>query len=109
LISLVTGAERRLTPSSSSEKKGKADLSHGLFLTALHASTKNIPFLGSFTKKIKGRERKPGIRKRVRRKLVKLLVIAWALTNKKEVFHPDRIRQKEECRRETPAPTRSGI
>jgi transposase len=73
-------------------KKGKADLRYGLYLAALTASTKNLRFIASFTHKIKGRERETGIGGKVRIKLAaKLLVIAWTLMKKKEVFNPDRI------------------
>lgn len=70
-------------------KKGKADLRHGLYLAALHASTKSLPFITYFTNKIKGRQREAGIKGKVRIKLAaKLLVIAWTLMKKKEAFNP---------------------
>ncbi len=71
-------------------KRGKADLRHGLYMAALYASTKNLRFIAYFTNRIKGREREKGIAGKMRIKLaVKLLVIAWALMKKKEVFNPD--------------------
>ena len=74
-------------------KKGKADLRHGLYLAALYASTKNVPFIAYFTNKIKGREREAGIGGKVRIKLAaKLLVIAWTLMKKQEAFNPDCIK-----------------
>jgi hypothetical protein len=42
-----------------------------------------------FTDKVKGREREKGITTKMRTKLAaKLLVIAWTLMKKKEVFDP---------------------
>ena len=71
-------------------KRGKADLRHGLYLAALYASTKDLRFVTYFTNKIKRREREAGIGGKVRIKLAaKLLVIAWTLMKKKEVFNPD--------------------
>ena len=70
-------------------KKGKADLRYALYLAALHASTKSIPFITYVTNKINGREREAGIKGKVRIKLAaKLLVIAWTLMKKKEAFNP---------------------
>ncbi|MCX5798123.1 MAG: IS110 family transposase [Proteobacteria bacterium] len=71
-------------------KRGKADLRHGLYLAALYASTKNLRFIAYFTNRIKGRERETGIAGKMRIKLAaKLLVIAWTLMKKKEMFNPD--------------------
>jgi transposase len=71
-------------------KRGKEDLRHGLYLAALYASTKNLRFIAYFTNRIKGRERETGIAGKMRIKLAaKLLVIAWTLMKKKEMFNPD--------------------
>jgi len=43
-----------------------------------------------FTNKLRGREREPGIKTKMRVKLAaKLLVIAWSLMKKKEPFNPE--------------------
>jgi transposase len=74
-------------------KKGKADLRHGLYQAALIASTRNRHFMTYFTGKLKGREREKGITTKMRVKLsAKMLVIAWTLMKKKEVFNPGRMK-----------------
>jgi len=71
-------------------KKGKADLRYALFQAAFIASTKNHYFMVYYTNKLRGREREPGIRIKMRVKLsAKLLIIAWTLMKKKEPFNPD--------------------
>ena len=71
-------------------KKGKADLRYGLCQAALIASTKNDRFKAYFEGRLKGREREKGILGNRRVKLAaKLLVIAWTLMKKREVFNPD--------------------
>ena len=47
-------------------------------------------FIRYFTATLKGREREKGITTKMRVKLAsKMLVIAWTLIKKKEVFNPD--------------------
>jgi transposase len=76
-------------------KRGKADLRYGLYQAALIASTKNPTFIAYFTRKLKGRERERGIKKKMLVKLsAKLLIIAWTLMKKKEVFNPECIETK---------------
>jgi len=71
-------------------RKGKADLRFALYQAALMASVKNPDFIGYYTAKLRGREREPGIKIKMRVKLAaKLLLIAWALMKKKEPFNPD--------------------
>jgi len=71
-------------------KKGKADLRYALYQAAFIASTKNREFIVYYTDKLRGREREPGIKTKMRVKLAaKLLIIAWTLMKKKEAFHPD--------------------
>jgi len=71
-------------------KKGKADLRYALYQAALVASIKNKAFNVYYTHKLRGREREPGIKTKMRVKLAaKLLIIAWTLMKKKEPFHPD--------------------
>jgi len=70
-------------------KRGKADLRFALYQAAFIASTKNRDIMVYYTNKIRGREREKGIQIKMRVKLAaKLLVIAWALMKKKEVFNP---------------------
>jgi transposase len=82
-----SGKRTDVTPVIS--KKGKADLRYGLYQAALVASTRNKHFMSYFTGKLKGREREKGIGTKMRIKLAaKMLVIAWTLMKKKEVFDP---------------------
>jgi len=68
-------------------KKGKADLRYALYQAALIASIRNQSFVMHYTNKLRGREREKGIRTKMRVKLAaKLLIIAWTLMKKKEVF-----------------------
>jgi len=71
-------------------KKGKADLRYALYRAAFIASAKNQDFIVYYTHKLRGREREPGIKTKMRVKLsAKLLIIAWTLMKKKEPFNPD--------------------
>ena len=71
-------------------KKGKADLRYALYQAAFIASTRNQDFIVYYTNKLRGREREPGIKTKMRVKLsAKLLIIAWTLMKKKESFNPD--------------------
>jgi transposase len=74
-------------------KKGKGDLRYALYQAALIASIRNPEFIGYYTDKLRGREREPGIKTKMRVKLAaKLLIIAWTLMKKKEPFHPSYLR-----------------
>ena len=65
-------------------RKGKADLRYALYQAALIASVKNPDFIEYYTEKLRGREKEPGIKIKVRVKLAaKLLLIAWTLMKKK--------------------------
>ncbi len=71
-------------------KKGKADLRYALYQAAFIASTRNAEFIAYYTNQLRGREREPGIKTKMRVKLsAKLLIIAWTLMKKKEPFNPD--------------------
>lgn len=73
-------------------KKGKADLRYGLYQAALVASTKDRSFIRYFTDKMTGREREKGIGTKIRVKMAaKMLVIAWTLMKKKEMFRAEHI------------------
>jgi len=73
-------------------RRGKADLRNGLYQAALIASIKNPGFIAYYTAKLRGREREPGIRYKMRVKLAsKLLLIAWTLMKKKESYNPDHL------------------
>jgi len=88
LSSDKSGKRSDVTPVIS--KKGKADLRYGLYQAAVIASCKNPHFTRYFTDKLKGREKEKGITTKMRIKLAaKMLVIAWTLMKKKEVFNPD--------------------
>ncbi len=69
-------------------KKGKADLRYALYQAAFIASTRNQHFIIYFTNKLRGREKEKGIKTKMRVKLAaKMLIIAWTLMKKKEVFY----------------------
>jgi transposase len=71
-------------------KKGKADLRYALYQAALIASVRNRHFMVYYTQRLRGREREPGIKTKMRVKLAaKMLIIAWTLMKKKESFNPD--------------------
>jgi len=71
-------------------KKGKADLRYALYQAALIASVRDRHFMVYFSNRLRGREREPGIKTKMRVKLAaKLLIIAWTLMKKKEPFNPD--------------------
>jgi transposase len=71
-------------------KKGKADLRYALYQAALIASIRDRHFIIYFTNQLRGREKEPGIKTKMRVKLAaKLLKIAWTLMKKKEPFNPD--------------------
>ena len=81
---------KRNAPTPVISKRGKADLRYGLYHSAVVASTGNPHFIRYFTDKLKGREKEKGIITKMRTKLAaKMLVIAWTLMKKKEVFDPD--------------------
>jgi transposase len=82
-----SGKKQDVTPVIS--KKGKADLRYGLYQAALIASTRNPQFRTYFANKLKGREKEKGIGTKMRVKLAaKMLVIAWTLMKRKELFDP---------------------
>jgi len=71
-------------------KKGKADLRYALYQAAFIASSRNRYFIAYYTNKLLGREKERGIKTKMRVKLAaKLLIIAWTLMKKKELFNPD--------------------
>ena len=71
-------------------KKGKADLRYALVPGGFHCFDRNQDFIVYYTRKLRGREREPGIKTKMRVKLAaKLLLIAWTLMKKKEPFNPD--------------------
>jgi len=82
-----SGKRTDVTPVIS--KRGKADLRYGLYQAALVASTRNHQFMRYFTNRLEGRRKEKGILTNRRVKLAaKMLVIAWTLMKKKEVFNP---------------------
>jgi len=69
-------------------KKGKAYLRYALYQAALIASSRNRYFIAYYTNKLRGREKEKGIKTKMRVKLAaKMLIIAWTLMKKKEVFY----------------------
>ena len=54
------------------------------------ASSRNRYFVSYYTHTLRGREREKGIKTRMRVKLAaKLLIIAWTLMKRKELFNPE--------------------
>lgn len=71
-------------------KRGKVDLRFALYQAALVASSMNHYFIIYFGRKLRGRRQEQGIGTKMRVKLAaKLLIIAWTLMKKKEMFDPD--------------------
>jgi transposase len=70
-------------------KQGKADLRYALYQAALVASFSDKNFITYYASKLRGRQREKGIGTKMRVKVAaKLLVIAWTLMKKKELFDP---------------------
>ncbi|MFC1838244.1 IS110 family transposase [Thermodesulfobacteriota bacterium] len=70
-------------------KRGKAHLRYALYQAALVASTRNKYFMLYYTNQLRGREREKGIKTKMKVKLAaKMLIIAWTLMKKKELFDP---------------------
>ncbi len=73
-------------------KKGNGELRYALYQAANVAVARVDLFRAYFTKLLRGRERERGIKTKMRVKLAaKMLVIAWTLMKKREVFNPDYI------------------
>jgi len=70
-------------------KRGNKDLRYALYQAALIASYHNEHFRRIYHRMLKGREAERGIRTKMRVKLAaKMLIIAWTLMKKNEVFDP---------------------
>ena len=70
-------------------KKGNSELRYAWYQAANVAAARVDLFRTHFTRLLRGRERERGIKTKMRVKLaVKMLVIAWTLMKKKEVFDP---------------------
>lgn len=68
-------------------KRGKAHLRYALYQAAFVASMSNKYFMMYYTNQLRGREREKGIKTKMRVKLAaKMLIIAWTLMKKKELF-----------------------
>jgi transposase len=73
-------------------KNGNGELRWALYQAAQIASSKTDHFRIYFAKMLRGRERERGIKTKMRVKLaVKMLIIAWTLMKKKEVFDPNHL------------------
>jgi len=71
-------------------KKGNGELRYALYQAANVAAARVDLFRTYFTRILRGRERERGIKTKMRVKLAaKMLVIAWTLMKKREVFNPD--------------------
>lgn len=70
-------------------KRGNGDLRYALYQAALIATYHNENFRRIYHRMLKGREAERGIRTKMRVKLAaKMLIIAWTLMKKNEVFDP---------------------
>ena len=73
-------------------KRGNAELRYALYQAGQIASYHNDRFRALFRRYLQGREKERGIKTKMRIKLaVKMLVIAWTLMKKGEVFRPDHL------------------
>ncbi len=71
-------------------KKGNGERRYALYQAANVAAARVDLFRAYFTKLLGGRERERGIKTKMRVKLAaKMLVIAWTLMKKREVFNHD--------------------
>jgi transposase len=85
-------------------KQGKADLRCGLYQAAFIASIRSKDFMPYFTNKLAGRAKEKGIGTKMRVKLAaKLLIIAWTLMKKKELFDPKYLKLVNREERKTAA------
>ena len=76
-------------------KRGKSDLRYALYQAAFIASTRNQDFMRYYMRKLSGREKEKGIHTKSIVKLsAKMLLIAWTLMKKKEVFDPGYLNMK---------------
>jgi transposase len=74
-------------------KKGKAGLRYALYQAAVIATSRNKHFIEYFSRLIAGREREQGIKTKMRVKVAaKMLVIAWTLIKKNQLFDPTHLR-----------------
>jgi transposase len=74
-------------------KKGKTELRYALYQAARIASSLTALFRAYYHRLVQGRQREQGIHTKMRVKLAtKLLVIAWTLMKKKELFDPAYLR-----------------
>ncbi len=70
-------------------KKGNGTLRYALYQAAFVASSRNSYFKQYYINLLKGRERERGIKTKMRTKLAaKMLVVAWTLMKRKELFDP---------------------
>jgi len=73
-------------------KRGSGELRYALYQAAQVASVKNRYFKVYFTGLLQGRQKERGIHTKMRVKLAaKMLVIAWVMMKRKEVFDPGRL------------------
>lgn len=73
-------------------KRGSGELRYALYQAAQVASVMNRYFKAYFTGLLQGRQKERGIRTKMRVKLAaKMLVIAWVMMKRKEIFDPDRL------------------
>ena len=73
-------------------KRGSSELRYALYQAAQVASVKNRYFKVYFTGLLQGRQKERGIHTKMRVKLAaKMLVIAWVMMKRKEVFDPGRL------------------
>ncbi len=73
-------------------KKGKVDARYALFQAAMIGSSRTPVFRAYFNEKIQDRQHEKGIKTKMRVKLAaKILVIAWTLMRKNELFDPSMI------------------
>lgn len=71
-------------------KQGNSELRYALYQAAHVAVARTDLFRSYFVKLLQGRERERGIKTKMRVKIaVKMLVIAWTLMKKREVFNPE--------------------
>jgi transposase len=71
-------------------KRGNTDLRYALYQASIIATTSDKHFRELFTRYLSGREKKRGIKTKMRVKLAaKMLVIAWTMMKNETAFNPE--------------------
>lgn len=91
-LSAIRSGEKSKSAVPVISKKGKADFRYALYQAALVASSLTTHFRDYYHRLLEGRQREAGIRTKMLVKIAaKMLIIAWTLMKRKELFNPAHI------------------